>query len=329
MNNRLQYLDIARGIGILMVMYSHSMYNDNTVMIYISGCFIPVFFVISGYLSKPVGGGNLWRRIKYLLGPYTLFNILLCAIYCIFNRGISVQNIVGVFYSRFCLYPINVESNVRLMEMWNSPMWFLTAMVVTVCFWEFLSHRKKRSIVYWSLIFFIAILLMQRFPVLLPWSIDVAPLYALYMLAGYILKRFNMLEKIKLVYTMGFLLLYVLICSLNGTVNLSTRDYGASPIFVMVTGIIGSILIIKLSMFLERVAILSKLLSIVGRNSICVFCSHVLTFALLYKIYSYLYSNYDVVVLSYFLLIIDIVIGLLFGVIFSIILKKYMPSFIR
>ena len=58
-NNRLPFLDIAKGIGILMVMYSHSLYNDAMIMTYVSGCYIPLFFVISGYLAKPTTGGGI------------------------------------------------------------------------------------------------------------------------------------------------------------------------------------------------------------------------------------------------------------------------------
>lgn len=49
---RLKWLDIARGLAFLMVIYSHIKYRDDMVMRYFSPMFLTMFFFVSGYLFK-------------------------------------------------------------------------------------------------------------------------------------------------------------------------------------------------------------------------------------------------------------------------------------
>ena len=50
--NRLNWIDVSRGIAMLMVIYSHLFYCSNIVMNYLSPIFLTAFFFISGYLQK-------------------------------------------------------------------------------------------------------------------------------------------------------------------------------------------------------------------------------------------------------------------------------------
>lgn len=49
---RLKWLDIARGLAFLMVIYSHLKYKDDMVMRYFTPMFLTMFFFVSGYLFK-------------------------------------------------------------------------------------------------------------------------------------------------------------------------------------------------------------------------------------------------------------------------------------
>lgn len=53
-----KYLDVARGIGLLLVIISHSC----GLSPYLINYYIPLFFVVSGYLYKPGRSyGEIWR----------------------------------------------------------------------------------------------------------------------------------------------------------------------------------------------------------------------------------------------------------------------------
>ncbi len=51
-----KYLDVARGIGLLLVIISHSC----GLSPYLINYYIPLFFVVSGYLYQ--AGQKLWRK---------------------------------------------------------------------------------------------------------------------------------------------------------------------------------------------------------------------------------------------------------------------------
>ena len=63
-----KYLDVARGIGLLLVIISHSC----GLSPYLINYYIPLFFVVSGYLYKPGRsyGENMAHKAKRLLVPY-------------------------------------------------------------------------------------------------------------------------------------------------------------------------------------------------------------------------------------------------------------------
>ncbi|MCM3181906.1 acyltransferase family protein [Priestia megaterium] len=76
--NREKWLDIAKGIGIVLILIDHS---QNFLSSYVSWFHLTIFFVVSGYLFKPINGIEdliAWikRRTIVLLVPY--FSFLLC-----------------------------------------------------------------------------------------------------------------------------------------------------------------------------------------------------------------------------------------------------------
>ncbi len=75
-----RYLDIARGIGLLLVIISHSC----GLSPYLINYYIPLFFVVSGYLYKEGRsyGENIRHKAKRLLIPYFGYSAVLLAVLC-------------------------------------------------------------------------------------------------------------------------------------------------------------------------------------------------------------------------------------------------------
>ena len=80
---RLIFLDAAKGIGILAVMFGHITSIGNPIDRWISTFKLPIFFVISGYLlcrSKEMSTTSpcafIKKKAKVLLIPYFLFSLL-------------------------------------------------------------------------------------------------------------------------------------------------------------------------------------------------------------------------------------------------------------
>ncbi len=79
---RIQYLDAARGVGILLVVLGHIVSMDTFLVRWIYGFHIPLFFILSGILagSRPQSSRNLrafvCKKAGSLLYPYLTFSIL-------------------------------------------------------------------------------------------------------------------------------------------------------------------------------------------------------------------------------------------------------------
>lgn len=76
MSNRLDYIDTAKGIGIIFVVIYHHLLGAEFITNWISSFHMPLFFMISGYLfafrddySKSIGA-FIVRKLKGLIYPF-------------------------------------------------------------------------------------------------------------------------------------------------------------------------------------------------------------------------------------------------------------------
>lgn len=80
LHERENFLDIAKGISIIVVMLVHSC-GIPMIGKYMTGFFLPIFFVITGYLYKKAPLKLLIKkRIKQILLPYFMANAILLTI---------------------------------------------------------------------------------------------------------------------------------------------------------------------------------------------------------------------------------------------------------
>ena len=158
---RLDYLDVAKGIGMILVVMSHTAekfcYHTDLVV----GFFMPLFFIVSGYAYQDKGrsiGKSILHRTKQLLVPYFIYSFVLYAVWILSNiNQIDAKQctiaLKGIFYSRYCTLPLNAQENTLWLIINNHPMWFLTAMYIAsilsiialkICKRSFLFYRMQR-----------------------------------------------------------------------------------------------------------------------------------------------------------------------------------------
>ncbi|MEH7127363.1 acyltransferase family protein, partial [Neobacillus drentensis] len=71
--SRLEYLDIAKGILIILVVLGHSSFSNRFVIYWFH---MPAFFIISGLLYRNKYSVNLINNIKSLFIPYISFSLI-------------------------------------------------------------------------------------------------------------------------------------------------------------------------------------------------------------------------------------------------------------
>lgn len=245
MGKRLQYVDIAKGIGIVLVVCSHS--DALSLMWLMMGMFVPIFYFCSGYTYSMKGTlvECMRKRFCKLIVPYLFFNLMM---FCAFMH-FSLRELVGVLYSRYSLYPLDVTPNIKFLTSGNYPMWFLTSMIVSYLFFYLLVYFDQFK--YWLFpIYVILTIVLNRIPILLPWSLDTAFLTALFMYAGMIVRNKNLISSNW--WQVGLaLFVYLGLQLIGGDINLSVRMYGTSVFIYYILGCLGSFVALWGARFLE------------------------------------------------------------------------------
>lgn len=299
---RIAFIDIAKAMGIFIVLINHAELNLG-VITFLGGMFyMPVFFVLSGYTckedKKEKVSDFIRNKAKRLLSPYVFFQLLIAGLFTLKNLYEkqsfikALQPIWGAIYARKALYPnpkdvlVPVpESNVYLLTL-NAPLWFFTALFLSLVLYKSIlclaKGNQKKEISYLSITILAGIVLKYFCPILLPWSLDTALISVAYLYAGRMLQRKGRFE---LLYKNPFGILLVIVCFvvtsfLNGSVNMSIRDFGRSVLLYIIVGSAATISVMLLSKFIEeKTVILSNILAWIGRHTIGILGLHLLVFA--------------------------------------------------
>lgn len=269
MNNNIKYIDITKGIGICLVICSHACYP---LMSWASLFYIPVFFFISGYCSNHII--RLTDKFWKLILPYVFFTIIAL----VFSKSMTLKSILGALYARWSLFPTQDSKNIYFLQAGNGPLWFLPSMFTAFCFYKYLqvlvSYKNiKISTNYIIILYIIGSYVLSFLPFLLPWSLDTAPLFALFLYEGTIIRKHSILERLSITHVIILACLYALFRYYTWSVNLSIRYYGRSLFLLFPGASIGCILSLYFAKKIEKTKI-ALILSKIGRNSLSIFCIH-------------------------------------------------------
>lgn len=322
MGERIEYLDICRGIAVILVVMSHSLCSR--AMFFANGFFVPVFYFIAGYLSS--GHLSMVKKSRRLLLPYLVFSVLIAAVAVLSGmKDIGWLDFAGILYSRYALFPLGTEDNVVMMGLGNSPLWFLTSMFLSFLTFAILCRSGKYAV--WMALAYVAVTVAMKYlPVLLPWSLDTAFLTGLFMYSGKVVRQYGILEK---GWSVPALMLAVYAASLlvNGYCNLSVREYGKSVLLCLVSGISGSIVLLKLSHMIDN-TFLHRMLAAIGRNSLVIFCMQIPFLQLVLKVSSLAVIQVQTGLMEAAVAAVQVIAAVAGGYLLSRIISRLMPSVI-
>lgn len=267
-NKRITWLDTAKGIGILLVVFFHL--NDLDVFMYynywgwITTFHVVLFFILSGMFFK---SNNLGHRCKSLLKPYMIFYILTYAFYV----GKTVAKGEFVDWMSF-FYPFLGRPDVVA----NPPLWFLLALVEMNVVGSLLMKYMRPFIALgtsFALSFIAYLLGIYKIPNLyyfesallcLPLFLG-ASLFREYLLRSYSWR----LGAICII--ASYFLFQISSCHYN---NVSLNHIGSGyPLFIIVA-LLASVGFLVVSQAIDRQPKISSILNFYGKNSLVVLCTH-------------------------------------------------------
>lgn len=286
---RFDYIDIARGLGILMVVWAHIAANNATVG-FIYTFHMPLFFFISGMMFNRVryiGFKDFaLKRVKRLFVPYVLYSIASWAIWFAFNY-VTHRQVDSYFMP--LLQTILAQGSGQFF-VYNSPLWFVPCLFAVEIMYFFLSRFSSIVILVISILISLLSITFEHvwgenYLYMLPWNFDAAMMALPFYAVGNIICRRWSLAEIKS-FVMAHKAVMIVICFLITALIYWSLDVFGSPsmgysyyhderIF-HIRAILGSAMVIVLSVFIE--AIPGRIIDYIkwlGRVSLDVMCTHV------------------------------------------------------
>jgi fucose 4-O-acetylase-like acetyltransferase len=348
--NRLDWIDYARGIAIILVVYRHmfeGLKNTNILReagvnmasygfleqanIFFFSFRMPLFFLVSGIF---IGSSLAKRGLKSLIGnkaktilyPYFLWGFIQITIQIIFsaftNSDKSINDYTYLFY-----VPREVEQ-----------FWYLYALFNIAVLYAFLKTTFKLSNVFQiilGLVLFVVSALFSQYGVEWGFISDIFHYYiflALGDLAGKSMVNGNL--RSFFLSTKAVLLLFIPFLALQYyflEVNIMHKDISPKYLYVeyyqpfmyLLIALTGCAFIISLSSLFEKYNT-AKWLKYLGRHSLYIYVMHVIFFAGCRALLIYVFNIYNV----YVLMIFCIAAGLLFPILFFRISEKIGWSFL-
>ena len=309
MQSRKAFVDIAKFFGIFIVLMNHIGLSLPYVNFYGGMFYVPIFFVAAGYTYKRKEesfGGFVKKKARRLLVPYFVCNGLLLLFYIIRGSLTSsitgrefLLNLIGIIYSRNCLFPMNQDSNVYFMTMLNSPTWFLTALFLSYILFE-LSIRlakgnRQKICAFGVTMLFASVVSHYLSPILFPWSMESIGFFYCFLLAGYFIKELCLLEKGYIIWALGVgMVLFLIATYMNGSANISVGNWGMSVMLGMYNGIYSSLFILWFCKTIEKYfSLFSKAAAFIGRHTLSILCFHMIIIAVAKAAVDFLLNRLD------------------------------------
>jgi fucose 4-O-acetylase-like acetyltransferase len=281
---RVGYVDVAKGIGIILVVMGH---NDFALVSpfahkLIYSFHMPMFFFMSGMFFKPdlPFAAFLWQRFHRLLKP---FGVMLLLIYF---ASLSFSKVSLVMASRRLLKALYGSGQyLDWVQLWFLPHLFVVSLFAYIFIrtprysWLFKARWVLLIIVYVFGVLSIGTFSPFEFVVFgkafnlygLPFSLDIVLVSSFFFLLAYELnqQRYTFLVDNPWVLFIAGALLIFLVWYFPYKIDFNIRQFDSLPINTL-EALLGILFILALSRQLERISALSSLLSYVGQASLII-----------------------------------------------------------
>jgi fucose 4-O-acetylase-like acetyltransferase len=281
---RIDYIDVAKGIGILLVVMGHNDFSLLSPFLFklIYSFHMPMFFFMSGIFFKPDLSflTLLRRRFDSVLKPYIFITLLIFFATISFTKVSFAQSITRLLKALY--------GNGHYLD-WVQ-LWFLPHLFVVSLF-AFLFYRLTRRInapwIKWGLLAAIQVigvlgistfwpfsinLFGQSITIYgLPFSLDLVLVSGFFFIGGYeLFKNFPLpFFKKPLVCLILGISLIILVWFFPSTIDFNIRQFD-SLFLNTLEALLGIALTLSLALQIERSSQLTKIFKYIGRNSLTI-----------------------------------------------------------
>lgn len=281
-NQRKLYFDIAKGIGIILVVLGHMQqffsYDGRMTMI-IYSVQLPLFLIIGGYWmsvkENETASGFVSKKFYRLIKPYFVF----CLISILISWPDSYVTVHTYLSGMF--FATGIEGHMDF----NLPLWFMPMFFVGNCAFYLvlrlsgrIKERRRRLAVELGLVllFMWAGALLLRYMERLPWSVEIALMTQGLFLFGHWWRWLE--EKLtgKILYILmpAAFLIWAVSVKINGRVDMNAGYFG-NLLWFYTAAVAGCFLILMISKGLAYLPVIRTALAVCGRDSMYIMAYHI------------------------------------------------------
>lgn len=280
MQQRKDYIDYAKAIGIFLVVLAHTpLKNEVSDWIYVFH--MPLFFYLSGFLFDfkryPDYKRFIVRRFHQLVIPYFLINLLTYLIWFLVLRHYGADSETNIAWYQPIVGFLLCNGSEMIH---NVPLWFLLCLfIVEIFYYGLLQNAGIKKNVLWLSFFVFAGYLNYRYnPALLPFSLGTAMVAIVFYGTGYLCGQYRLLKSNVLGVLFSFIIT-ILVAGYNGRIYMHINYYSNYLLF-FIGALAGIYMTMCLSVYLTKLVKFS-FISFIGRNTLLICGFHLMVFSLL------------------------------------------------
>lgn len=280
---RVKWIDTAKGMAMICIIIGH-IGGGNYGKVYLSFVYtfnVAVFFLLSGYTLKieHIISEYVNKKFKRLMLPYfyTCCAVMLMDIFnSIFiskdGRILTITNILVKDIAR-SFFASGTFTNFADIDIGRciGAIWFFPAMFFALLIIQVVLNMYVERWIRWAVVIIIALMgfISSKF-IWMPFSVQSGMTASVFILAGYYIKKYSILEKLKWIHYIFFLIFFIL-----GVYKGYDHFYivvNAVPdlIISFCMAFAGSFLLIKLARYAEKISIIN----FIGEHSSVILCTH-------------------------------------------------------
>jgi len=270
---RLDYLDVAKGIGIILVIIGHMPMSIVYIPIY--SFHMPLFFIIGGYLmDNSIKKNFILSKVRGLLVPYvfTIFCLIIISIFDNIWNASSIHiipDILRLIYT--ALYGSGLDYTYPFYIPSVGSIWFLWAMFFATIIYHRIMN-EKHCWLYVVVLFIFGYITTKS--MWLPLSIQSAMVAVVFVHIGQLTRK-NKVFQIEscLITVINFVVWCICVFMSKGVWHMAGNVSYNIPVDI-IGGIAGSYFVISLSKYISKIKIISGWLKKIGKYSCIILCSH-------------------------------------------------------
>lgn len=250
-------LEVARGLGIILVVLGHVGGIPEWLRQAIYAFHMPFFFVLSGYLFNPekaIPTQVAVHDARRLLVPWLFIAATSGVMALLFGHATAIDQFMLQLGGTLYGIPF-LEKNFNC-----SPIWFLVCLFSVRYVYSWLRNKLTASALYVAIgaLFLTSLAMMIMFPdVILPWNFQVALFSLPYYQLGILLRKHGVFDNrlfYSIIMQVALVALFVVGVWLNPETNLSLgANRIGNPLLYVLSSVAGSLLLFRLAFVLPHV----------------------------------------------------------------------------